>query len=36
MSWILGWRFGHISNAGYGRLNSGLNINSLMFGTRFR
>ena len=36
MSWILGWRFGHISNAGYGRLNSGLNINSLMIGTRFR
>ena len=35
-SLIVGWRFGHISNAGYGRLNSGLNINSLMIGTRFR
>jgi hypothetical protein len=34
-AWILGWRFGHISNAGYGRLNSGLNINSLMIGTQF-
>ena len=36
MAWILGWRFGHISNAGYGRLNSGLNINSLMIGTQLR
>jgi len=35
-SLIVGWRFGHISNAGYGRLNSGLNINSLMIGTQFR
>ena len=33
---VVGWRFGHISNAGYGRLNSGLNINSLMVGTQFR
>jgi len=36
MAWVVGWRFGHISNAGYGRLNSGLNINSLMIGTQFR
>ena len=36
MAWIVGWRFGHISNAGYGRLNSGLNVNSLMVGTQLR
>ena len=36
MAWVVGWRFGHISNAGYGRLNSGLNVNSLMIGTQLR
>jgi hypothetical protein len=35
-SLVLGWRFAHISNAGYGRLNSGLNINSIMIGTQLR
>jgi hypothetical protein len=35
-AWVLGYRFAHISNAGYGRLNSGLNINSLMIGTQLR
>ena len=36
VSWVIGWRFAHISNGGYGRLNSGLNINSIMIGTQFR
>ena len=33
---LVGWRFAHVSNGGYGRLNSGLNINSIMIGTQLR
>lgn len=33
---IVGFRFGHISNGGYSERNPGLNISSLMIGTRFR
>jgi len=36
VSWVVGWHFAHVSNGGYGRLNSGLNINSIMIGTQFR
>jgi len=35
-SLIVGWRFAHISNGGYAPRNPGLNINSLMIGTRLR
>ncbi|HUP59756.1 MAG TPA: acyloxyacyl hydrolase [Thermoanaerobaculia bacterium] len=33
---IVGVRFGHISNGGYSDRNPGLNISSLVIGTRFR
>jgi Lipid A 3-O-deacylase (PagL) len=33
---IIGFRFGHISNGGYSDRNPGLNISSLVIGTRFR
>lgn len=33
---VLGYRFGHISNGGYAPRNPGLNVSSLVIGTRFR
>lgn len=33
---IVGFRFGHVSNGGYSERNPGLNISSLVIGTRFR
>jgi hypothetical protein len=36
VSFVLGYRFAHISNGGYAPRNPGLNINSIMIGTRLR
>lgn len=33
---VLGYRFGHISNGGYAPRNPGLNVSSLVIGTRFK
>lgn len=33
---VIGYRFGHISNGGYAPRNPGLNVSSLVIGTRFR
>ncbi|HVR40049.1 MAG TPA: acyloxyacyl hydrolase [Thermoanaerobaculia bacterium] len=33
---ILGWRFSHISNAGYAPRNPGLNVNSIVIGAQLR
>ena len=35
-SLIIGYRFGHISNGGYAPRNPGLNVSSLVIGTRIR
>ncbi len=36
VSMIVGYRFGHISNGGYAPRNPGLNVSSLVIGTRIR
>lgn len=36
VSMVIGYRFGHISNGGYAPRNPGLNVSSLVIGTRFR
>lgn len=36
VSFILGYRLAHISNGGYSERNPGLNIHTIVFGTRFR
>jgi len=35
VSMIVGYRFGHISNGGYAPRNPGLNVSSIVIGTRF-
>ncbi len=36
MSFVLGYRLAHVSNGGYADRNPGLNIHTIVFGTRFR
>jgi hypothetical protein len=36
VSMVIGYRFGHISNGGYAPRNPGLNVSSLVIGTRIR
>lgn len=36
VSMVVGYRFGHMSNAGYAPRNPGLNVSSLVIGTRIR